>query len=665
MAYFVTGGTGFIGRRFILEILAHGEPVYLLLRKGSRARFERLIEAAGSQGRLVTPIEGDLAQPWLGLSDAAREQLRGAVRHFVHLGALYDLAADAAALEQANVAGTRYALELARDVRAGCFHFTSSIAAAGRYPGVFTERMFEEAVELDEPYFRTKHAAEALVRSQTDTPWRIYRPGMVVGHSLTGEMDKIDGPYYLFKLIQQVRDRLPRWFPLVGIEGGHVNLVPVDFVVRALDHLVRAQGLDGECFHLTDPEDRRVGEVVNVFAKAAHAPTLTLRLGPGIIDTLAQASRGDAAGERPVRRILERAMQALDVPMAVLSMLSYPTRFDASRTQALLEPAGIKVPRLEDYAWRLWDYWERHLDPEVLDGRTLRAAVAGKSVLITGGSSGIGRATAIKLARAAARVIIVGRTLEKLLAARESIERQGGEVWHYVCDLADEQACRQLIVQLLEDHGHIDILINNAGRSIRRGIDHTYERWHDYERLMRINYFGAVHLTLGLLPSMVEHGSGQVLSISSIGAITHAARFAAYNASKAALEAFTRCAAAEYRDRNVRFTVINMPLVRTPMVSPTKLYDHARLLEPEQAADLVCAALIRRPLRVATGLGTLAQLVEALAPWVNTAFMSESFRIYPESEAALGVAEAAHATIDPEARADAAALSSLLHGIHC
>ena len=199
-------------------------------------------------------------------------------------------------------------------------------------------------------------------------------------------------------------------------------------------------------------------------------------------------------------------------------------------------------------------------------------------------------------------------------------------------------------------------MINNAGRSIRRAIERTYDRFHDYERVMRVNYFAAVRLTLGLLPSMIQHGCGHVINISSISAITNAPRFAAYNASKAALEAFTRCAAAEYNGRNVFFTVINLPLVRTPMVAPTKVYDHVRLMQPDQAADLVCEAIVRRPARLASGLGTLAQLVEALLPQLNTAFMSENFRMFPETEAAVG----SPTPPSPET----AALWSLMRGVH-
>lgn len=332
--------------------------------------------------------------------------------------------------------------------------------------------------------------------------------------------------------------------------------------------------------------------------------------------------------------------------------------FDSGRADALLGRAGIRVPRLEDYAWRLWDYWERQLDPQRAGGERLAEAARGKAVLITGGSSGIGRATAVKLAQAGARVLIVGRDPQKLEGAAAEIRGLGGQVAAYACDITAASACQQLTAQVLAENQQVDILINNAGHSIRRAIEHTYDRLHDYERLMQVNYFGALRLTLALLPAMVARGRGHVISISSIGVLSSAARFAAYNGSKAALEAFMRCAAAEYHDRGVRFTVINMPLVRTAMVAPSRVYARFPLLRPEQAADIVCDAVVRRPERLTTPLGRLAQLVEALAPGLNRAFMSESYRLLPESEAA-GGSPGAEEHLQPEVLA----IAALMHGI--
>ncbi len=655
MGYFITGGTGFIGRHLVALLATRGEPIYLLTRPGSRARLDRVVKGCGEHGRVIVPVEGDLDQPLLGVRDP--QLLRGKVQHFLHLGALYDLAAGAVELERANVQGTRNALALAQETGAGCFHLVSSIAIAGRYCGRFTEDMFDQATGLDHPYFRTKHESEALVRSGA-LPWRVYRPGMVVGHSATGAMDKIDGPYYLFKVIQQVRSLVPAWLPLPAFEGGHINLVPVDFVAAAIDHLVHRPGLDGRCFHLTDPQDRRIGAVLNLFAGAAHAPTMSLRLDPASLESLGVFRGAARELERPLRQIARQILQDLGVPPSAVELLDYPTIFEGRGTAELLLQAGIRVPRLEDYAWRLWDYWERHLDPDLSRPKKLERAVKGKSVLITGGSSGIGRATALRLAQAGARLLIVARDPQKLEEVRKDIEACGGSVSVYACDITEESGCNRFMAQVLEEHGHVDILINNAGRSIRRAIEHTYDRFHDYERLMRINYFAAVRLTLGLLPSMVQRGSGHVIAISSIGVLSNAPRFAAYNASKAALEAFSRCAAAEYDDRGIRFTVVNMPLVRTPMVAPTKIFQHFPLISPEKAAEIVCNAIADRPERLATSLGILARVVEMLVPRINTAIQSETFKMFPESVAAGGAAGS-----DTVALSGLAGLASLLQGV--
>lgn len=661
MTYFVTGGTGFIGRNLIDQLLRRKGQIHVLVRRGSKKRFNELVAQRWPEhkDRLVA-VTGDLSRPALGVSAARVKDLKGQVRHFFHLAAVYDMRADAAANEAANVEGTRQAIAFAEKIDAGCFHHTSSIAAAGLYQGVFREDMFEEATGLNHPYFRSKHESEGLVRRSCSIPWRIYRPAIVVGHSKTGEIDKIDGPYYFFKLIQKMRRMLPAWMPTLGLEGGRINLVPVDYVARAMDHIAHKPRLDGRCFHLTDPHPERIGRIMNLFARAAHAPLMSMRVDARLFSFIPAPIKQGLTMLPPVRRITRQVLDDLGIPRDVLGLFNYPTRFDSRETEAALKGTDIEVPRLEDYAWVLWDYWERHLDPDLFIDRSLSGQVRDKVVLITGASSGIGRATALMMGKAGAQVLLVARGEEKLLETLEEIRSGGGNASYYTCDLSDLKQAESLTQRILEDHGRVDVLINNAGRSIRRSIQASYDRFHDYERLMQLNYFGALKLIMGFLPSMVERRGGQVINISSIGVLSNAPRFSAYVASKAALDAFSRCAASEFSDTGVSFTTINMPLVRTPMIAPTKIYDHVPTITPEDAADMIKQAVIYRPQRIATRLGIFAQILHSVAPKTSEIVMNSAFRMFPDSAAAQGKGGGE----DVQPTQEQLAFASLMRGIH-
>src|SRR5262245_27357801 len=317
MESFVTGATGFIGRHLVPHLLARGERVHVLVRRSSLPRLDALRARWGDAAERVHAVIGDLGSPRLGVADAELEALRGRVDHFFHLAALYDMEADPDSLREANVDGTRHALELAAALEAGCLHQVSSIAAAGRYPGTFREDMFDEAEGLDDPYFATKHESEGVVRATYPRPWRVYRPGIVVGHSVTGEMDKIDGPHYFFKLLRRLRV-LPSWLPLLGIEGGTMPLVPVDFVARALDVIAHEDGLDRRCFHLVDPRARTTGEVLNLFAKAAGAPRFGVRLDARTTGLLTAPLRGALAVLPGAERLSSLALAELGIPPRVL-----------------------------------------------------------------------------------------------------------------------------------------------------------------------------------------------------------------------------------------------------------------------------------------------------------------------------------------------------------
>ena len=662
MSYFVTGATGFIGRHLAAKLLERKGDIHCLVRKESQDKFDELRARFGDNGKRLIAVHGDLAKPSLGVTPAQRKKLEGKVRHFFHLAAIYDLAADAASQVTANVEGTRHALQLAEQLEAGCFHHMSSIAVAGLYPGVFREDMFAEAEDLDHPYFRTKHEAEGLVRKDCKRPYRIYRPSIVLGHSQTGEIDKIDGPYYFFRALKKLRQALPQWMPVIGLEGGRVNMVPVDFVVDAVDHIAHHPGFDGGCFHLTDPAPRRIGEVLNIFARAGHAPEMTMRLDARMFAFIPSMVKQALAGLPPVKRFTHVVLRDLGIPADAIRMINYPTRFDAREAERALRGTGIKVPDLTNYAWRLWDYWERHLDPDLFVDHSLSGKVRGRTVLITGGSSGIGKAAAQKIAAAGARVLICARGEEELEATRKEIADAGGACHSYVADLSDVKSCDELVQKVLADHGGVDVLINNAGRSIRRAIASSYDRFHDFERTMQLNYFGSLRLIMGFLPGMTERHRGHIINISSIGVLTNAPRFSAYVASKAALDAFSRCAQAEFSDNGINFTTINMPLVKTPMIAPTKMYESVPTLTPDEAADMIVEAIIERPVRLATRLGTFAQIFYALTPRAYEILMNTAFRLFPDSAAAKGMK--GRSEIEAQPTSEQVAFASLMRGVH-
>ncbi len=668
MSYFVTGATGFIGRNLVEQLLEREGTIYVLVREGSRGRLEELKNRWGAGDDRIVPVIGDLSQEHLGCGDQIAE-LKGKVDHFFHLAAIYDMTADAESQRVANVEGTREAVKLAKELDTKHFHMVSSIAAAGLYKGTFTEDMFDEAEKVDNhPYFQTKHESEAVVREESEVPWRVYRPGIVVGHSETGEMDKIDGPYYFFKLLQRARNAVPQWFPGVGIEGRKINIVPVDFVAKAMDHIAHIEGLDGQAFHLTDPNPLTAGQVINTFAKAAHAPEAVMRIDSRMFDFIPKQVRGGLTMLPPVKRITDQVLADLGIPRSVLVYINYPTDFDSTKTQEALEGTGISVPPLSSYADKLWDYWERNLDPDLFKDRSLSGAIGGKVVLITGASSGIGKAAAIKCGAAGAEVLLVARTPEKLEETKAEIEEGGGSAHIHQCDLSDLEDVERMAKEVLDQHERVDILVNNAGRSIRRSIENSYDRFHDFERTMQLNYFGALRLILSVLPSMRKRSKGRkgghIINVSSIGVQTNTPRFSAYVASKAALDAWSRCVASEVVDDGVHITTIHMPLVRTPMIAPTKMYDAFPTITPEEAAEMITKAMITKPKKVATRLGNFGELLYNVAPKASDAILNTAYKLFPESSAAKGKDDGKPAEKEKELSTEGVAFAYLMRGVH-
>ena len=269
--------------------------------------------------------------------------------------------------------------------------------------------------------------------------------------------------------------------------------------------------------------------------------------------------------------------------------------------------------------WR----WRQRFSPR----GALRRRVAGQVVLITGASSGIGAGLSHRLARAGATVLLVARSIEKLQDTVDDIRADGGRAHAYRCDLADLDSCDRLCEQVLAEHGGVDILVNNAGRSIRRSVMHSLDRFHDYQRTMQLNYFGAIRLAMNLIPAMQARGQGHVINVSTMGVQSAPARFSAYLGSKSALEGWTLAAQNELVHTGVEFTLMNYPLVRTPMIAPTAIYRYVPAMSEERAVDWLCEAIVTRPKRKVPAFGLASQVMYQVLPKTSELIVNTSFQL--------------------------------------
>ena len=595
MNYVVTGGTGFIGRRAVARLLETDPDatVWVLVRRNSLSRFERLTADWGDR---VLPLVGDLAAPDLGLTPGQLAEL-GTIDHVVHAAAIYDLTVGEDEQRTANVEGTRGVIALTRKLGAALHHIS-------------------------------KVEAEQLVRDARGLRYRIYRPAVVVGDSRTGDMDKIDGPYYFFGALAAIA-RLPRLTPMALPDTGRTNIVPVDYVVDALVALIGLPDRDGQTFHLTAPHSIGLPGIYRAVAPAAGLPPMRAAL-PRAVAAPFLNPRGRA---RVWRNML--ATQ-LGIPPEILDVVDLAPTFTAENTVEALRGTGISVPEFSSYAPTLWRYWAEHLDPDRArrtgDGHPL----AGRHVVITGASSGIGRASAIAVAARGATVFALARNAEALDELVAQIRADGGQAYAFTCDVTDSNSVDACVKDVLGQFGHVDYLVNNAGRSIRRSVDASTDRLHDYERVMAVNYFGAVRMVLALLPHWRERRFGHVVNVSSAGVQANSPRYSAYLPSKAALDAFADVVSAETLSDHVTFTTIHMPLVSTPMITPSHRLNPVPAISAEHAAAMVVRGLVDKPVRIDTPLGTVADLGTYVTPKLTRRILHQLYLGYPDSAAARG-----------------------------
>ncbi|WP_067666833.1 SDR family oxidoreductase [Nocardia miyunensis] len=337
MNYLVTGATGCIGRYLVPELLKHSGDIHVVVRPGADPayRFDRCVREWGA-GERVRRVRGDLGAPGLGIDSDWIAAHRGSIDHVIHLAVGYDAAGLGA--------GTGHVVDLAERLEAGALHHMSTVEVAGAAEGLFGEDMFDVGQVLLTPQQRAAFEAERIVRERSAVPWRIYRPSIVVGHSRTGEIDRITGPYYFFRLLRMAA-QLPRILPLLVPKLGETNMVPVDFVVRALGHIVHLPVAAGTTYHLVDPRRQSAADVLNLFAHEAGAPRLLEVMPRQTLDMMLQLPG--------VGSILPH----LGVPREVLEQNEFGCWFDCRNTTAALAGTDIRVPPLAGYAPVIWKYW--------------------------------------------------------------------------------------------------------------------------------------------------------------------------------------------------------------------------------------------------------------------------------------------------------------------
>jgi thioester reductase-like protein/NADP-dependent 3-hydroxy acid dehydrogenase YdfG len=627
MRYVVTGGTGFIGRRVVSRLLETrpDAQVWVLVRRQSLGRFEHL---ATQWGERAKPLVGEL--PALGLTDETLADL-GDVDHVVHCAAIYDITAGDAGQRATNVTSveaTRSVINLARRLDA-TLHHVSSIAVAGDFRGEYTEDDFDVGQQLPTAYHQTKFEAESLVRSTPGLRYRVYRPAVVVGDSRTGEMDKIDGPYYFFGILSALAV-LPKFTPILLPDTGRTNIVPVDYVVDALVALMHADDSDGRTFHLTAPKTIGLLGIYRGVAKAATLPPMRGSLPRSVAAPVLKV-RGRA------KVLRNMAATQLGIPAEVFDLVDLKPTFVSDKTQEALRGTNIEVPEFAGYAAKLWRYWAEHLDPDRARRDDPKGPLEGRHVIITGASSGIGRASAIAVAERGATVFALARNADALDQLVAEIGANGGRAHAFTCDVTDSTSVEHTIKDILGRFDHVDYLVNNAGRSIRRSVVNSTDRLHDYERVMAVNYFGAVRMVLALLPHWRERRFGHVVNVSSAGVQARNPKYSSYLPTKAALDAFADVVGSETLSDHITFTNIHMPLVRTPMIAPSHRLNPVPAISPERAAAMVVRGLVEKPARIDTPLGTLAEVGNYFAPRTSRRILHQLYLGYPDSAAARGL----------------------------
>jgi len=352
---FVTGGTGFLGRFVIRELLDRGATVHALVRPQSTARLGRIAAELGADADRLVAVPGDIARDGLTVEPY---KPGGDVVHLIHLAAIYDMDADPDEMAEANVEGTRRVLKFAAQHDVGTFHMISSVASAGDYAGSYPEADPRHGQGFSHAYHRSKFDSEVLVRDTARMPFRIYRPGAVVGTTDTGETDKLDGVYALFPLAAALGS-LPSHAVVPVPRFGRLPTVPVDRCAQAIAHIALTDDpAHGDTFGLTATQDERVHEILGALSEHAGGPRVAPIL-PEVTGSLAFWVTQTLGRLPVVGEVRDKGLSAIGVSPGLVDAAPFRCHFETTRTRAALAGSGIEIPPLVDYLPALWDGWRR------------------------------------------------------------------------------------------------------------------------------------------------------------------------------------------------------------------------------------------------------------------------------------------------------------------
>jgi short-subunit dehydrogenase/thioester reductase-like protein len=632
-SYVITGASGFLGRQLLASLANENSHsrIFALIGCSKADDLRDWLRRNKTDTRNVTILTSNLEEQDCGLATEAFADLEPDNIHVYHCAAHYDLADDDSdKCMAANVAGTTNAIALAQRLNARSFNHMSTIAVAGVYHGVWTEAHFSEAGTWRNNYGRTKHMAEALVRNAPFPIVNIFRLGVLVGDSQTGQNFKSDGIYGFFPALEGLLNHLPSGTPLPSFGWGYIPICPVDHAAASVSALAATAEPGLNVFHLFEDEVLRVDDILQALIGAADRDHAVFPTG---LSHLAGQYNVLARHDRVLRQLKEEVFDVLrdfDIPVELLGEINHATQFTNATTSRRLQYLGIPSPRFRDYAPYIWRSWQAQ---RTIEAKT-RAATCfeNTNVLLTGGTSGIGSKIAQKLYVRNANIVVFSRNHDAFSKLQDRLGKPPPNRLRFVaCDLMDDTSISDALTRLDADGWTPDIFIHAAGISIARNFLKMSEDIEETKRLTQVNFLSAAAIIRKILPGMVQSGRGHIVSLSSISCQMDIAEFASYSASKSALDQLMTALRAELLGKGIRFSTLHLPLVRTPMTRRNIRLRDVPMLSDEAAAARVIDAVVQQRFRTSEPFGLFLAVLKQLFPKGSLAASTLAWRVYTRS----------------------------------